>query len=550
MDLAVNRKEFFEQREFMNTGETLGIELIGTGSALQIASQLLEKSALPFYPVPKTIAGGAGISSPVLLTIATDWEQMSAPVKTGSRMLSMLASIASTAASVSQTMAGFQRRQEDWDFQADQANKEMEQIDKQVLAADIRKQIAEKDLEYHEEQISRAADVEDFLKLKFTNKDLYNWNISQINKIYFPAYQLAYQLAKYAEKALQYELGLDAADSKYVQANYWDSLKKGLMAGELLEHDLRRMEMAHIEQHAREYELTRHISLRRLNPYALLELKVNGQCTIDIPEYLFDLDAPGHYMRRIRQLSVSLPAVAGPFTGVHCTLTLNKSSVRKSALLTGPNSDVYARDTEDSRFEEYYSTIQSIVTSSGQNDSGLFEANLQDERYLPFEGAGVIGNWTLKLPAEFRQFDYNTINDVIFHVRYTAREGGEALAAAASAHTSAILSDASNTVQAQLFSLRHDFPNEWHKMIQDPDSNLSIVIKRDHFPYLIQGRTVGIAGKELQVVRMETLADESPAILSDTLADLNTEGEGEVVLDGAVLRDAEEAFLILRYTVT
>jgi hypothetical protein len=550
MDLAVNRKEFFEQREFMNTGETLGIELIGTGSALQIASQLLEKSALPFYPVPKTIAGGAGISSPVLLTIATDWEQMSAPVKTGSRMLSMLASIASTAASVSQTMAGFQRRQEDWDFQADQANKEMEQIDKQVLAADIRKQIAEKDLEYHEEQISRAADVEDFLKLKFTNKDLYNWNISQINKIYFPAYQLAYQLAKYAEKALQYELGLDPTDSKYIQANYWDSLKKGLMAGELLEHDLRRMEMAHIEQHAREYELTRHISLRRLNPYALLGLKVNGQCTIDIPEYLFDLDAPGHYMRRIRQLSVSLPAVAGPFTGVHCTLTLNKSSVRKSALLTGPNSDVYARITEDSRFEEYYSAIQSIVTSSGQNDSGLFEANLQDERYLPFEGAGVIGNWTLKLPAEFRQFDYNTINDVIFHVRYTAREGGEALAAAASAHTSAILSDASNTVQAQLFSLRHDFPNEWHKMIQDPDSNLSIVIKRDHFPYLIQGRTVGIAGKELQVVRMETLADESPAILSDTLAGLNTEGEGEVVLDGAVLRDAEEAFLILRYTVT
>ena len=36
--------------------------------------------------------------------------------------------------------------------------------------------------------------------------------------------------------------------------------------------------------------------------------------------------------------------------------------------------------------------VQSIVTSHGQNDSGLFELNFRDERYLPFEGAGAISN--------------------------------------------------------------------------------------------------------------------------------------------------------------
>ncbi|MBA3494224.1 MAG: hypothetical protein H0T87_08970 [Gammaproteobacteria bacterium] len=39
-----------------------------------------------------------------------------------------------------------------------------------------------------------------------------------------------------------------------------------------------------------------------------------------------------------------------------------------------------------------------MVTSSGQDDSGLFETNLRDEPYLPFEGAGVISTWRLEMP--------------------------------------------------------------------------------------------------------------------------------------------------------
>ena len=53
--------------------------------------------------------------------------------------------------------------------------------------------------------------------------------------------------------------------------------------------------------------------------------------------------------------------------------------------------------------------IQSISTSNAQNDSGTFELNFQDDRYLPFEGAGVISTWRLELGSEYRQFDYDTI---------------------------------------------------------------------------------------------------------------------------------------------
>ena len=56
----------------------------------------------------------------------------------------------------------------------------------------------------------------------------------------------------------------------------------------------------------------------------------------------------------------------------------------------------------------------------------MFELNFKDERYLPFEGAGVISKWRLELPT-VKQFDYNTISDVVLHVKYIASEGGEQL---------------------------------------------------------------------------------------------------------------------------
>ena len=58
----------------------------------------------------------------------------------------------------------------------------------------------------------------------------------------------------------------------------------------------------------------------------------------------------------------------------------------------------------------------SMATSSGQTDSGMFELNFRDERYLPFEGAGAVSRWRLELPAPLPQFDYGSIADVLLHV--------------------------------------------------------------------------------------------------------------------------------------
>ena len=93
------------------------------------------------------------------------------------------------------------------------------------------------------------------------------------------------------------------------------------------------MEMAYHDNNKRELELTRHVSLRQLDPLALLNLKVTGSCTVTIPEWLYDLDCPGHYMRRIKTVNVSVPSVVGPYTSLNCTLALQRSTLRVSPLL-------------------------------------------------------------------------------------------------------------------------------------------------------------------------------------------------------------------------
>ena len=220
----------------------------------------------------------------------------------------------------------------------------------------------------------------------------------EVKGLYGECFQFAFDVAKKAERALQHELGDPGAS--YLQFGYLAG-KEGLLAGEKLYLDVKRMEMAYHDLNRREYELTKHVSLLQVDPLALLELRTTGRCTVVLPEALFDMDGPGHYFRRIKTVAVSIPCVTGPYTErqlhAHAAQEHDPQAAARCA-------DGYARQgAEDDRFSDHFGSLQSIVTSSGQNDSGLFETNLRDERYLPFEGSGAISEWQLALPAQARR---------------------------------------------------------------------------------------------------------------------------------------------------
>jgi hypothetical protein len=417
------------------------------------------------------------------------------------------------------TFGGYERRQDEWVHQSKVALAEMRQIETQILGGEIRRDIADLELRNHDQQLENAREADELMREKFTNRELFRWMSSQLADVYFRSYQLALDQARRAERAYRYELGLDGQQGTFVQPGYWDSLKHGLLAGEQLHHDLKRMEVSYFEQNTREYELTKHISLVQLDPLALMALRTTDECTFDLPETLYDFDHV-HYLRRIKSVSVTIPCVTGPYAGVSCTLELRSSHIRHSTDLKGGK---YARQPgDDDRFSDDVRTVQSIVTSSGQNDSGLFETNLHDERYLPFEGAGAISTWSLKLPKRLKQFDYDTISDVVLHIRYTARRAEELESVAATELDAALAvfeSDDPTTRPplALLVSLRHDFPSEWARFVapgdaEDPDRTEEFAIDRSRFPSFMRGRTITVKELDIFVSSATGLPGDNPSV--------------------------------------
>jgi hypothetical protein len=320
--------------------------------------------------------------------------------------------------------------------------------------------------------------------------------VAQISTVYFQAYQLAFDMAKKAEKCYQHELGI--ANSNIIQFGYWDSLKKGLLSGDKLMHDLRRLEAEYINQNKREFEITKHISLAQMAPLSLITLKQTGQCILSLPEWLFDMDYPGHYMRRIKNVSLSIPCIVGPYTGINCTLSILRNETRMEDTLSGGS---YGKQEDDTRFKTMFGAISSIATSHAQYDSGMFELNFNDERYLPFEGAGVISEWQINLPLDNNYFDFASLSDVILHIRYTSRNGGGQLAIKANDDFQKNLPSSI----ARLFSLKHDFSEEWYKFLnpvvtddeQEFVANLNF--KAEHYPFFVRGKVRSYSIKKMDV---------------------------------------------------
>lgn len=457
-------------------------------------------------------------------------------------------------AAMASLYASYERRADEWRFQYNLAAHELMQNGRQILTSMIAEEIAKHEYLTTRQQIANAREIDDLLHEKFTNEDLYLWMQGETSRLYYEYYRLAFDTARKAEKAMKLELMRPEVDGQdFIEFNYWDAGRKGLLSGDALFLDIKRMELAYHEHNKRELELTKHISLQQLNPLALLALRATGSCEVAIPEWLFDMDGPGHYMRRIKRIALTIPSVTGPYTNINCTLTLLQSSIRKS-----PVGDDYLRQgTNDERFIDYPGAAQSVVTSRGQNDSGLFEANLHDNRYLPFEGAGAISVWKLELPAEFRAFDYTTISDVVMHMDYTARQGIPRIRVTEALKEIFNKKDMSGLTAA--FSLQRDFPTEWARFLDGEDEFVAN-IGRNHFPYFTQGREITI--KELRLVDGMDIShhhvtnEDSLGAYTASLAD---NGAFTLQLDGRELdppakqvlqRSADtDAFVMVRYTV-
>jgi hypothetical protein len=502
--VAEDRRDEYHNRAKISGSENAQVNLTIASTVLETLQGAAHLIAGLFHVVPDAKAGMVG-PFPLVAADMKIGTALTGGAQAAADILGTVASLTRGLASLSGLHAGFERRWEDFKLQERQAVKEIANINQQIAVANIRLDIAEKELDNQDTQIDQSEEVLDFLKSKFTSRDLYSFMVTQLSRTFQQVYKLAFDAAKTAERTLQFELGVE---DTYVQFGYQDSLHQGLLAGEKLIHDLKRMEVGYLERYKREYEIQKPISLAVLNGGALQDLREKGTCDFVLPETLFDLDFPGQYFRRIKSVRLTIPCVTGPHTTVGAKLTLLSSTFRKDANIDQPGNYPY-KGPDDPRFVQDPVGIQAIATSTGQNDAGLFELNFKDERYLPFEGAGAISRWRLELPTVSRQFDYATISDIVVQLSYTAREGGGRLKTAAEAAIDdklnqilTILADPnSKTGLVRAFSLRREFPDVFHKLLfpASPLAPTTMTIVPEHFPFVIRQRQMTMTAAALSV---------------------------------------------------
>ncbi|TPQ42372.1 hypothetical protein C2U70_01555 [Bradyrhizobium guangdongense] len=406
-------------------------------------------------------------------------QKYSASSKIGASLLHMLASVNSMDASIDSMRGSFARREEEWRHQLEVLKIELEQVRRQILAADRRQDIALRELNIHQDTVLNAQEIQRFQQSKFTNAEHFCWLQDNLAGLYREMFDVALAAARDAENAFRYERHY--ASSCFLASVSWTNYREGMTAGDHLLMALRRMEQTYLQQNVREYELGKSVSLRLCAPDALVSLRLTGNCEVDLPEWMLDLEMPGHYRRRIKNVALSVLCATGPYQTVNAKLTLLSDAVRLSPQVDPqyPEQVVLAGDP---RFVRRYAAHQSIVTTSAQNDTGLFETNLRDERYLPFEGAGMISRWRIEMDPTTTQFDPDSLTDVVLHFRYTAIEGSAEMREQARTTARQNLPVEGNPANRYL-DIQHDFPAQWTNLREGSATRLSVQIDRDMFPW-------------------------------------------------------------------
>ncbi|MEO7177595.1 MAG: hypothetical protein ABIW83_02015, partial [Allosphingosinicella sp.] len=456
-DNAQTRYDYYTKLliEGLSPGEVQSLDAMADALAFNILASITKTASSIGYAVPQ-------FGSPFAMTYGG--QQLGAVLTAAGDVFEIGSAVATYISQRSLTTAGYDRRTSEWELQQSLSALDMKQAQAQIDANAIRLQIAQRELVVHRQQMADAAAMDVFLKRKFTNQALYQWMAGRLSRIYFQSYTLAFDLARSAERAFQYELG---SERTFLAYGYWDSLKKGLTAGEALTQALDQLDAAYLAGSARPLEIERTIALSQLDPIGLMRLKETGTCEFALTEKLFDDDYPGHFMRQIASLAVSIPAVIGPYQNFRTILTQ-----LSDAVVLKPNADAVAflmGSSEEPVPPEALRTNwwpnQQVAISGGMNDVGVFELNFGDRRYLPFEKTGAVSSWRLAMPPQTNHFDFATITDVVLTLRYTALDGGTLFRRQVTA-----LPGMSAYDGAVFLPLRQYYPDAWHQfMTAHPD---------------------------------------------------------------------------------
>lgn len=394
--------------------------------------------------------------------------------------LSGTAAATSTTASILSTIASYERRKQDWEFQRTLAQQDVRIGSQQVKISEDHLGVVGQEQTISQLQADHGEAVLDFLSNKFTNMELYDWMGNTLESVYSYFLQQATAVAKLAESQLAFER--HETPPTFIQADYWKSLSEGSGAGTVsgpspdrrgltgsvrLLQDIYRLEEYAIETDKRKLQIPKTISLARLAPVEFQRFRETGVITFRTPMEMFDRDFPGHYLRLIkRPPKTSVIALIPPVDGIKATLWtsgLSRVTIGGDVFQTVP----VRREPE------------MVALSSPRDATGLFELEPQSEKLFPFESTGVDTIWEFRMPKAANQFDYSTIADVLLTIEYTALSSFE--------YREQVIQTLDAKFQAdQAFSFRHQFADQWYDIHNPGQTTHPMVVRfktrRQDFP--------------------------------------------------------------------
>lgn len=383
-----------------------------------------------------------------------------------------LAVAAEKTAQIEALLASHERRKDEWELQKKVAEQDIKVGEQQITLAEDHVRVVGQEHRIAEMQVDHAQEVVDFLANKFTNVELYDWMSGVLEGVYSFFLQQATAMAKLAENQVAFER--QEIPPAYIQANYWKAPgdmalvtspegaspdRRGLTGSARLLQDLYQLDLYAFKTEQRKLQLTKTLSLAHLVPDAFERFRQTGVMTFALPIELFDRDFPGHYLRLIKRISVSVLALIPPTEGIHATL----STTGLSRVVIGSGGLFQRVDVR--RYPE------SIALTSPIHATGLFELAPQNqEMLLPFEGLGVDTFWEFRLPKAANRFDYHTLADVLITIEYTALEDF--------AYRQQVIRELDDTVSGdRSFSIRHDLPDQWYSLHHPDQTDTPMVVR-------------------------------------------------------------------------
>lgn len=461
----------------------------------QAASQGLNASAQFIVLLPEIF--------PPWFTDAGGGTKTAAALQGGAAVASAIAGILQTRATLKNYDAGNIRREQGWVHQRNTLLIEIEHIKNQLVAASITLLNAQKDLDNYRLQIDHSNQTLGYLRDKFTNQELYQWQENELHKLCYELYKCTMQIAYQAEKA--YNVERCYSNEQFFNTPFWNRTYRGFLAGEQISSALRNMEKRYMDTNHKWYELTKSISLIKEMPRAFLMIKYNGSSIVKISEDLFAFDHPNHFCRVYKNIAVTIPCVVGPYVNVNASMTLKNSFVRTSNEVLpvncseGKYSDGYRMRSNDKRFVYIAGGKDTLATSKAVQDSGYHQLSFQDELNLTFENAGVEAEFCFTLKKANNQFDTGSISDIILETSYMAKEGGAIFGKAASKAVKHRLPGNGEL----LINLPDQFPDAWYQMQSGGDNQLRLELGKQDFPFLA-------FDANLEICQMEFIIETEP----------------------------------------